>query len=88
MGKDIFFNKWIPLLLTVAVALTLFWIGWHRLRIDTDIVATLPLDDPVLSDAATIAKKHPMQDLVVIDLQIHRDKPTSEVPSPEPLAEA
>ena len=88
MGNKRFIRKWTPLLLTVAAALVLFWVGWHRLRIDTDIVDTLPSDDPVLSDAGIIVRNHPMQDLVVIDLQLLEEQPPSGGARPEPLVEA
>ncbi len=88
MEKNSYLRKWTPLALTLAVAMILFLVGWQRLRIDTDIAATLPLDDPILSDAGTIVKHHPLQDLVVIDLQIRRKDPLSERANPEPLAEA
>jgi predicted exporter/predicted LPLAT superfamily acyltransferase len=89
MGNHRLSSKWAPLILTVVVALILFWVGWQRLTIDSDIVGTLPLDDPVLSDAAAVVKNHPMQDLVVIDLQLRREKPPAAGRiDPEPLAEA
>ncbi len=82
MGKNSFTGKWTPLALTVAVALILFMAGWVRLRIDTDILSTLPLDDPVLSDAGTIVRNHPMQDLVVIDLQLQQADALGGQPDP------
>ena len=45
----------LPLLFLVLFAAAgLFAIGWHRIIIDTDIVSSLPQDDPVISDAVHI----------------------------------
>ena len=88
MEKSRSFTKWGPLALTVAIASVLLWTGWHRLDIDTDIVSTLPLDDPVLSDAGAIVKNHPMQDLVVIDVQLRHEIQPPEPINPAPLVEA
>ena len=54
-------------------ALALFYVGWQRTAIDTDIVSSLPHDDPVLDSAMHIFRNHPMQDRVTIDLGIDRD---------------
>jgi len=44
------------------------FIGQYRLVIDTDLVSSLPQDDPIVSDARYVISRHPLQDRVVIDL--------------------
>ena len=55
--------------------LVLFLIGQYRLLIDSDIVASLPQGDPVLSDARYIINNHPIQDRVVIDIEHRHSDP-------------
>ena len=58
-----------PLIMIVVVGLgLLFLIGQYRLVIDTDIVAALPQNDPVVADGRYVIAHHPIQDRVVIDL--------------------
>ncbi len=53
----------------VLLAMTgVFVAGLHRLSFDTDLVASLPQDDPVLADARRMVTHHPIQDRVVIDV--------------------
>jgi predicted exporter/SAM-dependent methyltransferase len=56
-------------------AAALFYVGWQRVAIDTDIVASLPHSDPVIDDALHIFQNHPMQDQVTIDVGIDIDDP-------------
>ena len=66
----------LPLLLFVLVAAAgLFAIGWQHIRIDTDIVSSLPQDDPVIRDAMHIFKNHPFQDQLTIDVGLDNDDP-------------
>jgi uncharacterized protein len=66
----------IPLLLVVlAVAAAMFTFGWMRTRIDTDIVSSLPQDDPVIKDAMHLFSNHPLQDQLTIDVLIDGDDP-------------
>jgi len=63
-----------PVLLAVVLgAIVLFYVGWQRTTIDTDIVSSLPHGDPVLDSAMHIFRNHPMQDQVTIDVGIDRD---------------
>ncbi|MEN6375315.1 MAG: MMPL family transporter [Smithella sp.] len=50
-----------------AVALLFFWESGH-LKIETDILESLPHNDPVLSDARRIIKHLPFQDRLIIDV--------------------
>ena len=45
---------WHRLILILIVVTILFGIGLFRIEIDSDIVASLPEHDPVISDANTI----------------------------------
>ena len=63
------------LIAVIAGAAILFAVGWQRTAIDTDIVSSLPHDDPVLDSALHIFRNHPMQDQVTIDVGIDRDDP-------------
>jgi predicted RND superfamily exporter protein len=58
-----------PLIMIVFVGVVgLFLIGQYRVLINSDIVASLPQGDPVISDARYIIDNHPIQDRVVIDI--------------------
>ena len=52
-----------------------FFIGQYRLVIDTDLVSSLPQDDPIVSDARYVISRHPLQDRVVIDLGLRSSNP-------------
>jgi predicted exporter/SAM-dependent methyltransferase len=60
--------KW-PIVFIVAliVALLFFWESQH-LKIETDILESMPHNDPVLSDARQIIRHLPIQDKLFIDL--------------------
>ena len=60
--------RWSFILLVLLAVTGAFVIGLHRLIFDTDLVASLPQDDSVLSDARRIIANHPIQDRVVIDV--------------------
>lgn len=60
-----------PLLVFVLLtASALFAFGWQRIEIETDIVSSLPQDDPVIRDAMYIFQNHPFQDQVTIDISL------------------
>ena len=66
----------LPVFVLVCVSITcLLGIGMYRLEIDADIVGSLPVDDPILSDAQRIIASHPMQDQFVIDIGQRSDNP-------------
>jgi len=66
----------LPLLLIVLAAVAaMFAIGWQRIRIDTDIVSSLPQDDPVIKDAMHLFSNHPFQDQLTIDVGLDSDNP-------------
>jgi predicted exporter/SAM-dependent methyltransferase len=60
--------RWSFIILVLLVVTGVFVAGLKRLIFDTDLVASLPQDDPVLADARRIITDHPMQDRVVIDV--------------------
>ena len=69
------------IILLVAAVAGLFSIGFYRLKIDTDIIKTLPKSDPVVSDAGYILMNHPAGDQLIIDVAL-------ENPNPDLLVEA
>ncbi len=67
MKKKIYFN--LPLIILIAAVVAgLAGIGLYRIEIDTDIIGTLPVHDPVISDARYVIMNHPAQDQLVIDV--------------------
>ncbi|MBA4369664.1 MAG: MMPL family protein, partial [Desulfobacterium sp.] len=74
-----FFSRYriniVSLVLTIAVTVLFLGIGLSRLGIETDILKTLPMDDPIVSDAGYIFKNHPFHDLVVIDVGMQKGDP-------------
>ncbi len=64
---------WVRLILILLIVLILFGIGLYRIKIDSDIVASLPEDDPVISDAVYIFKNNPVQDQLLIDISLQND---------------
>ncbi len=61
--------------ITVVVTTAFLVIGFFRLNIETDILKTLPMNDPVISDAGYIFANHPFNDQLVIDVSIQKDDP-------------
>lgn len=68
-------TNFLLLIAVLIVAAGLFAIGWHRIRIDTDIVSSLPQHDPVIRDAVYVFKHHPFQDQVTIDVGLGENDP-------------
>lgn len=67
----------IPLLLLVTVVVScLSFIGFTRLRIDTDIVVVVARQGTsAITDALTIFHNHPIHDQVAVDIAIDRPTP-------------
>ncbi len=63
------------LLLVVATVGCLAFLGFMRIRIDTDIVRSLPTGEAVLTDALTIFRSHPIHDQVAMDIAVDRQDP-------------
>ena len=60
--------KWsIVLIISLIVAALFFWES-KNLKIETDILESMPQNDPVLSDARQIIRHLPIQDRLFIDL--------------------
>ncbi|MGA8240047.1 MAG: hypothetical protein WB818_05700 [Desulfobacterales bacterium] len=64
--------NWRFLSLTVLAVTALFVLGLYRITIDTDIVGSLPQNDPVIADAAYLFTHHPMQSQVVVDVALEK----------------
>ncbi len=60
--------RWSFIILVLLGVTGVFVTGLQRLIFDTDLVSSLPQDDPVLADARRMITSHPIQDRVVIDL--------------------
>ena len=61
--------KWsIVLIVTLIVAVLFFWES-KNLKIETDILESMPHNDPVLADARQIIRHLPVQDRLFIDLE-------------------
>ena len=60
--------NWPLIFITAFVAALLFAVALHRIKIDFDVINSLPGSDPVISDAKYVIKNHPVQDQVVIDI--------------------
>ncbi len=66
---------WHYFIFVSLVVLALFVFGFFRIRIDADIVASLPKNDPVVSDAAYFFDNHPILDQLIIDIGLKRADP-------------
>jgi predicted exporter len=60
-------NPWV-VLLTVGVLAVMGAVALARLKVESDILATLPRNDPVLAAARRVLPHHPLQQLVVVDI--------------------
>lgn len=63
------------LILTLVATALLAWGGFTRLSFDTDIVGSLPTDDPVIGDAVHLFKHHPLKDRITIDVGLAKPDP-------------
>ena len=62
--------RW-PLLLVAVIGIAAaFWVGQRLVIIDSDIMASIPKDDPVLADAVHVLRRNPSMDRIVIDLSL------------------
>ncbi len=61
--------KWPIVFIVAAVVALLFIWETNHLKIETDILESMPQNDPVLSDARRIIRHLPIQDKVFIDLE-------------------
>ena len=64
--------NWFRLFIILLIISVLFVIGLYRLEIEMDVVASLPKDDPVITNAAYIFKNHPVQNQLVIDIGLQK----------------
>jgi hypothetical protein len=60
--------RWPLLMAVVAIVIAVFIYETTYLKIETDILKSLPANDPVLRDARAVIRHLPFQDRVVIDL--------------------
>ncbi|MFA6412993.1 MAG: methyltransferase domain-containing protein [Syntrophales bacterium] len=62
-----FLRRFLAALVILAVA-GLFAVGLQRLQFDSNILASLPQDDPVLADSHYLFTHHPIYDRVAVDV--------------------
>src|SRR3990172_6994300 len=60
--------RWFLVSFLILAVIGAFIAGIRGLQFDTDILASLPQNDPVLADARYVIRNHPIQDRVVIDV--------------------
>lgn len=60
--------RWMFAVLILLAVLGLFCIGISRLQFSTDLLATLPQNDPVLVDARHVLMHNPAMEKVIIDI--------------------
>lgn len=63
------------LILTLVATALLAMGGFLRLTFDTDIVGSLPTEDPVIKDAVHLFKHHPLKDRITIDVGLEQSDP-------------
>ncbi|MFH1131204.1 MAG: MMPL family protein, partial [Pseudomonadota bacterium] len=62
--------RWWIFLLTLLGVVGAFWAGTSRLEIDSDIAASIPDSDPVLSDARHVLSNNPALDKILINVSL------------------
>ncbi|MGC9194432.1 MAG: MMPL family transporter [Syntrophobacteraceae bacterium] len=66
----------LPLLVVVLIAaVALSFFSRQRIRIDSDIVSSVPHDDPVINDAMHLLTNLPLQDQLTIDVGLDHQNP-------------
>ena len=61
--------RWFLVIVVIFIVIGLFTLGIYRLHFDTDILTSLPQNDPVLADARYVIMHHPIHDRVVVDVE-------------------
>ena len=64
--------RWHVIIIIAILAVVLSIISKNRLRVETDITASLPRNDRVIADAKTVISSLPMKDRIVIDLGLNK----------------
>ena len=60
--------RWFLVIFLIVGVIGAFTAGIRGLRFDTDLLASLPQNDPVLADARYVINNHPIHDRVVVDV--------------------
>jgi predicted exporter len=68
MNTQKYLFRWFLAAAIILAVVGLFAAGISRLQFDTDILASLPQNDPILADARYVITHHPVHDRVVIDV--------------------
>ncbi len=64
--------RWPLIVLVSSAIIALFFYQLRHFTIETDIVGSLPQNDPVISDARYCIKHLPLQDRVIIDVSLKK----------------
>ena len=64
--------RWALIVLAASAMVALFFHQFRHFKIETDIVASLPQKDPVLSDARYCLTNLPLRDRVVVDVSLNK----------------
>lgn len=75
MSQSRYRFPWFLVLAVVIGVTALFFIGRYRIAVDTDILASLPQGDPIITDARDVIMHHPIQERIVIDIGHRGDNP-------------
>ncbi len=62
--------RWSLIIAVAAVLGSVLWYESYHVKIETDILASLPRHDPVLADAHRVIRHLPFQDRLIIDCEI------------------
>jgi len=65
-----YLRRWALALVLVLAVTGLFMAGLQRLKLDSDILSSLPQNDPILADAGYVLTNHPIYDRVAVDVSI------------------
>ena len=65
--------RWSLALLIILAVAGLFIAGVSRLRFSTDMLATLPQNDPVLADSRYVLRHNPALEKIAIDIRLERE---------------
>ncbi len=62
-------------IITLIIMGILFSAGFYRIKIETDIISTLPKNDPVIGDAGYVLKNNFIRDKIIIDISSEKYDP-------------
>ena len=63
-------RRWLVLGAMLLGAALLLYLGWSRIKVDSNVVAALPHADPVVSDAGYVLQHYPALDRIALDVSM------------------